>query len=85
LMQFTDRWRVNMDYHDIIVSNPAILNGKPVIKDTRIPVELILKKLSEGMTTDDVIVAYPHLTREAVLACLAYTADVLSSEEIIAS
>jgi len=57
--------------------------GKPVIKGTRITVELILKKLSEGMSLDEVIQAYPHLTREDILAALSYSADVISKEEII--
>jgi len=57
--------------------------GKPVIKGTRITVELILRKLSEGMSMDEVIQAYPHLTREDILAALSYSADVISKEEII--
>jgi uncharacterized protein (DUF433 family) len=57
--------------------------GKPVIKGTRITVELILKKLSEGMSLDEVIQAYPHLTRQDILAALSYSADVISKEEII--
>ncbi|HBR18055.1 MAG: antitoxin [Deltaproteobacteria bacterium RIFCSPLOWO2_12_FULL_43_16] len=59
--------------------------GKPIIKDTRITVELILKKLSEGLTVEDIIEAYPHLTKEDILAALSYSADVISQEELIAS
>jgi uncharacterized protein (DUF433 family) len=72
-----------MTYTDRIVTDQKIMLGKPVIKGTRITVELILKKLSEGMSLDEVIQAYPHLTREDILAALSYSADVISKEEII--
>ena len=74
----------SMTYTDRIVSDPKIMLGKPVIKGTRITVELILKKLSEGMTIDELLEAYPHLTKEDILAVLSYSADVISREEIIA-
>ena len=56
-----------MTYTDRIISNPAIMLGKPVIKGTRIAVELVLKKLSEGVSIDELIQAYPHLTKEDIL------------------
>ena len=59
--------------------------GKPVIKGSRITVELILRKLSEGMTIEEVLEAYPHLTKEDVLATFSYSADVISNEELIAT
>jgi uncharacterized protein (DUF433 family) len=73
-----------MNYADKIVSDPAIMLGKPVIKGTRITVELVLKRLSEGMSIEDLMQAYPHLEREDILAVLSYSADVISKEEIIA-
>ena len=73
-----------MTYEDRIVSDQKIMLGKPVIKGTRITVELILKKLSEGVTIEELLEAYPHLTREDILAALSYSADVISREEIIA-
>lgn len=73
-----------MTYTDRIVSDQKIMLGKPVIKGTRITVELILKKLSEGMTIEELLEAYPHLTKEDILAGLSYSADVISREEIIA-
>jgi uncharacterized protein (DUF433 family) len=73
-----------MAYADRIVSDQKIMLGKPVIKGTRITVELILKKLSEGTSMDDLIQSYPHLTKEDILAVLSYSADVISREEIIA-
>jgi len=72
-------------YEDKITVNPEIMLGKPVIKGTRITVELILRKLSEGMTIEELLKAYPHLTKEDILAVLEYAADVISMEEIIVS
>ncbi len=51
-----------------IVSNPSVMMGKPVIVGTRITVELILEKLAEGETVDDLLEAHPRLTREAIQA-----------------
>ena len=53
---------------DRIECNPAVLLGKPVIRDTRIPVEAILRKLSEGATEADLFDAYPRLTRDDIQA-----------------
>jgi len=72
-----------MTYADRIVTDQKIMLGKPVIRGTRITVELILKKLSEGMSMEELILAYPHLTREDILAALSYSANVISKEEII--
>ncbi|HPZ08330.1 MAG TPA: DUF433 domain-containing protein [Candidatus Eremiobacteraeota bacterium] len=72
-----------MNYRERITSNPEIMLGKPVIKGTRITVELILKKLSEGSTIEDILESYPHLQREDILSSLAYSVDVISKEEII--
>lgn len=72
-------------YKDRIIANPEIMLGKPIIKGTRITVELILRKLSEGMTIEELLQAYPHLTKEDILATIAYSADVISQEELIAS
>ncbi len=52
--------------------NPAVCNGKPVIRNTRITVQTVLSYLSAGDSLDDVLVAHPRLEREDVLACLAY-------------
>jgi uncharacterized protein (DUF433 family) len=57
---------------DRIEINPAVCNGKPVIRNTRITVQTVLSYLSAGDTTDDVLTAHPRLQREDVLACLAY-------------
>ncbi len=74
-----------MNYRGKIVSDPDILLGKPVIKGTRISVELILKKLAEGITQGELLEAYPNLDRRDIMAVLAYSADVIAAEEFIAS
>jgi len=68
---------------DRIEINPAVMLGKPVIRGTRIPVELIIRKLSEGATEADLLDAYPRLTREDIHAALAYAADSLAHETIL--
>jgi len=69
---------------DRIEINPKVMLGKPVIKGTRIPVELILRKLAEGATVEELLDAYPHLLREDIQAALAYAAEALALEETIA-
>jgi uncharacterized protein (DUF433 family) len=71
-----------MDLRERIEINPEIMLGKPVIRGTRVTVELILRKLSEGCSEEDLLEAHPHLTREDVQAALAYAADSISHEEI---
>ena len=74
-----------MDYRERITTDPNIVLGKPVIKGSRITVELILRKLSEGMTIDELLEAYPHVTKDDILAALSYSAEVISQEELIAT
>jgi uncharacterized protein (DUF433 family) len=69
--------------HDRIVCDPKIMMGKPVIRGTRITVEVILRWLSKGMTIDELIEQYPGLTREDVLAAQAFAADYLGDERIL--
>lgn len=59
-----------------IISDPRILCGKPVIAGTRISVELIVEELHAGMTIDELLIDYPHITREDVLAVVAYAAGM---------
>ena len=73
-----------MNYREHIESNPGILLGKPIIKGTRIGVELIIQKLSEGATNQELLEAYPSLTVENILAALAYASEVISNETMIA-
>lgn len=63
--------------------NPKIMMGKPVIQGTRITVELILRKLSEGAPETDLLDAYPRLTKQDIQAAIRYAADNISHERII--
>jgi len=64
-----------MTITDRIEINPKVMIGKPVIRGTRVPVELILRKLSEGATEDDLLEAHPRLTRADIQAAIGYAAD----------
>jgi uncharacterized protein (DUF433 family) len=64
--------------------NPAVMLGKPVIRGTRIPVELLLRKLADGATTEELLDAYPRLSAEDVRAALAYAADTIAHEAVLA-
>ena len=64
----------------MITSDPAVMLGKPVVAGTRITVELILRKLGAGESTDQLLDSHPRLTREAVLAALKFAADALGAE-----
>ncbi len=66
---------------DRIEINPRIMLGKPVIRGTRITVELILRKLGEGASEADLLKAYPQLAREDVHAAMTYAAEALAHEE----
>ena len=68
---------------EVIVRNLAIMNGKPTINGTRITVELILKKLSEGTTVVDLLKIYPQITTSQILATLDYAATIISNEELL--
>jgi uncharacterized protein (DUF433 family) len=68
---------------DRIEVNPKVMLGKPVVRGTRIPVELILRKLSEGETEDDLLDAYPRLSRQDIQAAIGYAADTLAHEETL--
>jgi uncharacterized protein (DUF433 family) len=64
-------------YNSFITTDPDVMMGKPVVRGTRITVEHILEELSYGATVDELLEAHPRLTREAILAALAYALDVL--------
>jgi uncharacterized protein (DUF433 family) len=61
--------------------DPKIMLGKPVIRGTRVTVELLLRKLSEGATDADLLDAYPNLQPEDIKAAIAYAANAISHEE----
>ncbi len=68
---------------DRIEINPNVMLGKPVIRGTRVTVELILRKLSEGASEADLLDAYPRLTREDIRAAIGYAADMVAHEETV--
>lgn len=69
--------------HDRIEINPEIMGGKPVIRGTRIPVELILRKLGAGMSAEAILADHPRLTAEDIRAAQAFAADFIADEELV--
>jgi uncharacterized protein (DUF433 family) len=72
-----------MALHENIEINPEVMLGKPVIRGTRIPVELILRKLGEGATEHDLLDAYPNLKAGDIRAAMSYAAEAVAHEEIV--
>ena len=68
---------------DRIEINPAIMMGKPIIRGTRITVELILRKLADGATEAELLEDYPHLGVEDIRAAVAYGAASVAHEEVV--
>lgn len=64
-----------MDYRDIITIEPGKRSGKPTIRGMRITVQDVLEYLAGGMTEDEILADFPELTREDILACLAFAAN----------
>jgi uncharacterized protein (DUF433 family) len=71
-----------MDWRERITVDPKVLVGKPVIKGTRIAVEFVVDLLARGWTVAQILEEYDHLTREDVLACLAYASETLKTERV---
>lgn len=68
--------------NNLVVSDPAVMMGKPVIKGTRITVELILEKLAAGETEAQILDAHPRLTVEAIHDALAFAAQALRADVV---
>lgn len=64
-----------IDYRSVITLEPGKRGGKPCIRGLRITVQDVLGWLASGMSTDDIVADYPELTKDDILACLAYAAD----------
>ena len=62
--------------------NPKVMLGKPVIRGTRIPVEIVLRKLSQNISVEEILQDYPRLTREDIQAVLSHAAESVSGEEV---
>jgi uncharacterized protein (DUF433 family) len=73
-----------MDWRSRIVADANVLVGKPVIKGTRISVELVLDLLAAGYTHEQIQHQYDHITAEDIQACLAYAGEVIRSERMFA-
>ena len=71
-----------MNWHDRIGIDPKVLAGKPVLKGTRLAVEFVVEMLAQGWTEGDLLKNYPGLTRDDILACLAYASEILKSERV---
>ncbi|MBN2401624.1 MAG: DUF433 domain-containing protein [Spirochaetes bacterium] len=67
---------------NIIISDPNIMMGKPIIANTRITVEIVLEKLAEGESIEQILESYPHLNRESILAALSFAAKALKADVI---
>ena len=72
-----------MDYTKFIERNHSIMMGKPIIKGTRITVELIMRKFAGGFTIEQLLNSYPHLSQEQIYAAFEYAADLIANEETI--
>jgi uncharacterized protein (DUF433 family) len=69
--------------HERIEINPDIMGGKPVVRGTRIPVELVLRKLGAGMSLESILKDHPRLTADDIHAAQTFAADYLADEDII--
>ncbi|MBL7791423.1 MAG: DUF433 domain-containing protein [Saprospiraceae bacterium] len=72
-----------VDYKQHIHSDSKVMLGKPIIKGTRITVELLLRKLADGYSFEEILGMYPHLKLDDILAAVAYAAAMMESEEVI--
>ncbi|WAB75737.1 DUF433 domain-containing protein [Rhodopseudomonas palustris] len=69
--------------HERIDINPEVMGGKPVVRGTRIPVEMILRKLGAGLSTAEIIADHPRLTADDILAVQTFAADYLADQDVI--
>lgn len=72
------------DWKDRIAVDPDILVGKPVVRGTRISVELLMDRLGDGWTMEQILESYPRLTRDDVLAAIRFVTEVFREEEFVA-
>jgi uncharacterized protein (DUF433 family) len=71
-----------MRWQDSITLDPEILLGKPVIRGTRLAVELVLDLMAEGWSEEEIFKNYPRLTRRDLQACIAYASELMRSEKV---
>lgn len=70
------------NWEEKIIVDQEILAGKPVIKGTRLSVEFVLGLLGDGVSAEEILKNYPNITKEDILACVAYAADVLQDMRV---
>ena len=73
-----------MNWKDRIIVDPQVLVGKPIIRGTRISVELLMDRLADGWSMEQILDSYPRLTREDVLAAIAFVTEVFREEDFVA-
>jgi len=71
-----------MSWQDRIVVDPKVLTGKPVVRGTRISVELVVDLLAAGWSHEQILASYPHLSEDDVRACLSYASELLREEHV---
>ena len=71
-----------MEWREHIAIDPAVLVGKPIVKGTRISVELVMDLLAGGWTAEQIVSSYPTLKADDIRACLAYASEVLHAEKV---
>jgi uncharacterized protein (DUF433 family) len=69
--------------HERVEINPEVMGGKPVIRGTRVPVEIVLRKLGAGMTPEEIMGDHPRLTLEDIRAAQTFAADYLADEDLV--
>ncbi len=72
---------MNEELRQRITMNPAVMVGKPVIRGTRIPVELLVRMVAQGISEADILAEYPRLQAEDICAALVYAADVVARND----
>ncbi len=72
------------EWRNRIIVDPDVLVGKPIIRRTRISVELLLDRLGDGWTVEQILDAYPRLCRDDVLAAISFVSEVFREERFIA-
>jgi uncharacterized protein (DUF433 family) len=72
-----------VNWQDHIEQRPDVMQGKPVLKGTRLTVELILQRLSDGATEQDLLASYPKLTADHIRAAMGYAAAAISTDETV--
>jgi len=72
-----------MDWRERIVIDPGIHHGVPCIKGTRVPVSILIGSIADGDSVDDLLAAYPQLTKEDIHAALKFAAEAVNSADFI--